>query len=329
MRGITPVIPTVRVVSGPCAGPCLEVELNFQSDTFTVSQIRKAGGVVIGKTNMPPMANGGMQRGVYGRAESPYNGDYLAAAFASGSSNDAGASTAASMAVFAIGEETVSFGRPPASNNGLVAYTPSRGSRSFGDMFSILDVIAAPDEDLRGDFWRGQPFVSLPAVSSVRPEGSYHALANSSALLGKRIGVPKMYIGEEDAAAQPVWISPAARKLWDQARITLESLGGGRGWTDYLTLATVGDLDLSGPGDLWSYGWVDFLHYVNDTNSVTRLADLPGTLPDRYGNRFGNRSESNTAIVKAIAFRNGTSIYALPGLESHLTALEARRKRDL
>ena len=26
---------------------------------------------------MPPMANGGMQRGVYGRAESPYNADYL------------------------------------------------------------------------------------------------------------------------------------------------------------------------------------------------------------------------------------------------------------
>ena len=39
---------------------------------------------------MPPMANGGMQRGVYGRAESPYNADYLTAPFASGSSNGAG-----------------------------------------------------------------------------------------------------------------------------------------------------------------------------------------------------------------------------------------------
>lgn len=33
--------------------------------------------MLIGLTNMPPMANGGMQRGVYGRAESPYNSDYL------------------------------------------------------------------------------------------------------------------------------------------------------------------------------------------------------------------------------------------------------------
>ncbi len=43
------------------------------------------------------MANGGMQRGVYGRAESPYNADYLTAAFGSGSSNGSGTATAASL----------------------------------------------------------------------------------------------------------------------------------------------------------------------------------------------------------------------------------------
>ena len=42
--------------------------------------------MLIGLTNMPPMANGGMQRGVYGRAESPYNAEWLTAPFASGSS---------------------------------------------------------------------------------------------------------------------------------------------------------------------------------------------------------------------------------------------------
>ena len=44
-----------------------------------------AGAICLGKTNMPPMANGGMQRGVYGRAESPHNADYLTAPLASGS----------------------------------------------------------------------------------------------------------------------------------------------------------------------------------------------------------------------------------------------------
>lgn len=96
-------------------------------DAFTIERLRAAGAICLGKTNMPPMANGGMQRGVYGRAESPYNAHYLTAPFASGSSNGAGTATAASFAAFGLAEETWSSGRGPASNNGLCAYTPSRG----------------------------------------------------------------------------------------------------------------------------------------------------------------------------------------------------------
>jgi Asp-tRNA(Asn)/Glu-tRNA(Gln) amidotransferase A subunit family amidase len=66
--------------------------------------------VLIGKTNMPPMAAGGVQRGLYGRAESLYNSSYLTAAFSSGSSNGAATSTAASFASFRLGSETVSSG---------------------------------------------------------------------------------------------------------------------------------------------------------------------------------------------------------------------------
>jgi len=97
--------------------------LTATMDAFTVGLIRGGGGVALGKTNMPPMANGGMQRGLYGRAESPYNKNFLTAAFGSGSSNGAGTSTASSMAIFGMAEESVSSGRSPASNNGLVAYT--------------------------------------------------------------------------------------------------------------------------------------------------------------------------------------------------------------
>ncbi len=45
-----------------------------QRDAFVIERLRAAGAVLLGLTNMPPMANGGMQRGCYGRAESPYNG---------------------------------------------------------------------------------------------------------------------------------------------------------------------------------------------------------------------------------------------------------------
>ncbi|WP_066910514.1 amidase [Millisia brevis] len=200
-----------------------------QKDAFTIERLRAAGAILLGLTNMPPMANGGMQRGLYGRAESPYNADYLTSAFGSGSSNGSGTATAASYAAFGLGEETWSSGRAPATNNALCAYTPSRGvisvrgnwplvptmdvvvphTRSMADMFEVLDVIVADDPDTRGDFWRSQPWVAIPLASTGRPP-SYPTLAPGDLddarkiLAGKRFGVPRMYINADaDAGTAP------------------------------------------------------------------------------------------------------------------------------
>ena len=189
-------------------------------DAFTIERLRAAGAICLGKTNMPPMANGGMQRGVYGRAESPYNADYLTAPFASGSSNGAGTATAASFAAFGLAEETWSSGRGPASNNGLCAYTPSRGvisvrgnwpltptmdvvvpfARTMADLLEVLDVVVADDPDTRGDLWRMQPWVPIPSVASVRPASYAELAVKSDALAGKRFGVPRMYINADPEA---------------------------------------------------------------------------------------------------------------------------------
>lgn len=216
-------------------------------DAFSVAAIRAAGGVLIGRTNMPAMAYGGMQRGIYGRAESPYNKDYLAAAFGSGSSNGSAVATAASFAAFGMGEETVSSGRSPASNNGLVAYTPSRGclsirgnwplyptcdvvvphTRTMKDMLALLDVITQPDEIADGDFWRHQPFVNFPAKNGwpEKPD-SFKDMAAHSSLNGLRVAVPVMYIGGlPTRSAEPVCTSDAVIELWNKARSDLEALG--------------------------------------------------------------------------------------------------------
>lgn len=228
-----------------------------QRDAFTIERLRAGGAICLGKTNMPPMANGGMQRGVYGRAESPYNADYLTAPFASGSSNGAGTATAASFAAFGLAEETWSSGRGPASNNGLCAYTPSRGvisvrgnwpltptmdvvvpyARTMADLLEVLDVVVAEDPDTRGDLWRLQPWVPIPSVNSVRP-ASYAALAVSSeSLAGKRFGVPRMYINADPEAGtseKPGIGGPTGQKihtratvieLWQAARQALEAAG--------------------------------------------------------------------------------------------------------
>lgn len=228
-----------------------------QHDAFTIGRLRAAGAICLGKTNMPPMANGGMQRGVYGRAESPYNADYLTAPFASGSSNGAGTATAASFAAFGMAEETWSSGRGPASNNGLCAYTPSRGvisvrgnwpltptmdvvvpyARTMADLLEVLDVIVAEDPDTRGDLWRLQPWVTIPSVASVRPASYAELAADTKILAGKRFGVPRMYINADPEAGtsekpgiggptgQRIITRPSVIDLWQEARKTLEAAG--------------------------------------------------------------------------------------------------------
>ncbi|PPG26121.1 amidase [Pseudoclavibacter sp. RFBG4] len=233
-----------------------------QRDAFTIERLRAGGAICLGLTNMPPMANGGMQRGVYGRAESPYNAAFLTSAFGSGSSNGSGTATAASFAAFGLGEETWSSGRAPASNNALCAYTPSRGvisvrgnwplvptmdvvvphARSMADLLEVLDVVVADDAQTRGDFWRAQPWVRFPPVSEVRP-ASYVALLPSNqadaraGLASTRIGVPRMYINadpEAGTSSAPGIGGPTGQKidtrrsiveLWEAARADLEAAG--------------------------------------------------------------------------------------------------------
>ncbi len=231
-------------------------DLVARRDAFSIERLRDAGCVLIGLTNMPPMANGGMQRGLYGRAESPYNADYLTSAFGSGSSNGSGTATAAGFAAFGLGEETWSSGRAPASNNALCAYTPSRGvisvrgnwplvptmdvvvphTRSMADLLEVLDVVVADDPETRGDLWRSQRWVPIPRASEVRPQ-SYPSLAEGAAggLGGRRFGIPAMYIGEDPDAGtgrgigastgQRIEPRPSMLELWRQAKADLETAG--------------------------------------------------------------------------------------------------------
>lgn len=263
-------------------------------DAFTIERLRAAGAICLGKTNMPPMANGGMQRGVYGRAESPYNADYLTAPFASGSSNGAGTATAASFAAFGLAEETWSSGRGPASNNGLCAYTPSRGvisvrgnwpltptmdvvvpyARTMADLLEVLDIVVAEDPDTRGDLWRLQPWVPIPSVNEVRPVAYANLAADAKALAGKRFAVPRMFINadlEAGTSAAPGIGGPTGQRintrasvidLWKQARQALEAAGAEVVETDFPLVSNC-EGDRPGAPTVFTRGLVskEFLHH--------------------------------------------------------------------
>ncbi|MER8914858.1 amidase [Mesorhizobium sp. M0761] len=356
----------VKGLTVAAGSPAFE-HLVANEDAFTIARLRAGGAVLIGLTNMPPMANGGMQRGVHGRAESPYNADYLTAAFASGSSNGSGTATAASFAAFGLGEETWSSGRAPASNNALVAYTPSRGvisvrgnwplvptmdvvvphTRGIADMLELLDVIVADDTETRGDFWRAQPWVSIAKSADLRPP-SYTTLALEGSLKGKRLGVPKMYIGRDGGVLKPIETRASVLDLWRQAARDLEKLGAEVVEVDF---PVVSNYERDRPGtktmverglvpeafaereiwDLCIWGWDDFLR-ANADPAIPDLATVdgpkifprpPGALPDRYGDDGFDLADYVTSAKQGVM-----PLLDIPTLAEGLKGLEATRRID-
>ncbi|OBQ70381.1 amidase [Mesorhizobium erdmanii] len=355
----------VKGLTVAAGSPAFE-HLVANEDAFTIARLGAGGAVLIGLTNMPPMANGGMQRGVYGRAESPYNAGYLTAAFASGSSNGSGTATAASFCAFGLGEETWSSGRAPATNNALVAYTPSRGvisvrgnwplvptmdvvvphTRSVPDMLELLDVIVADDPEARGDFWRAQPWIALPKSAELRPR-RYTELALAGSLKGKRLGVPRMYIGRDNGADRPIETRASVLALWEQAAADLRRLGAELVEVDF---PVVSNYERDRPGarsmaerglvpqdfadreiwDLCIWGWDDFLR-ANADPDIPDLASVdgpkifpqpPGTLPDRYEGGFDLAEYVERAKLGV------TPMTDIPTLEDGLKGLEATRRID-
>ncbi|QEO09760.1 amidase [Protaetiibacter larvae] len=374
----------VRGLTAAAGSPAF-AELVAQRDAFTIERLRAAGAICLGLTNMPPMANGGMQRGLYGRAESPYNRDFLAAPFLSGSSNGSGTATAASFAAFGLGEETWSSGRGPASNSGLVAYTPSRGvistrgnwplvptmdvvvphTRTVADLLEVLDVIVADDAESRGDFWRVQPWVSIPRASEVRPV-SYPALLPDDRadavleLAGRRIGVPRMFLGTDpDAGAGESLGGPLGQRieprdsvlaLWEQARRDLEEAGATVVEVDFPVVSnyegdragapTIATRGFVSPEylarellDLSAWAWDDFLR-ANGDPAFPSLAGVDGArifphpegaLPDRPT----GSDDDIAAYPEWVRRHPGAGFDDMPELEAGLRGLEHTRRVDL
>jgi amidase len=372
----------VRGLTAAAGSPAF-ADLVAQRDAFTIERLRSAGAICLGLTNMPPMANGGMQRGVYGRAESPYSADWLTAPFGSGSSNGSGTATAASFAAFGLGEETWSSGRGPASNNALCAYTPSRGiisvrgnwplvptmdvvvphTRTMADLLEVLDVIVADDSETRGDFWRAQPWVKLPAASASRP-ASYRALATdaaSGALDGRRFGIPRMYVNADAEAGSGAGIGgPTGERietrasviaLWEAARRDLEAAGATVVEVDFPVVSnyegdragapTIATRGLVRPEylrreiiDLSAWAWEDFLA-ANGDPALSTLAAVDGAriFPRPEGqlvDRYTGFDDDIAEYPEWVRTHPGATPWSdMPELEAGLRGLEETRRVDL
>ncbi|MFO6447904.1 amidase [Erythrobacter sp. NE805] len=209
-------------------------------DAPLIANLRKAGGVVLGKTNLSEWANirsndstSGWSA-VGGLTRNPFATDRNTC----GSSSGSGAAIAAGFAWGAIGTETNGSIACPASINGLVGFKPSVGivsrthvvpisstqdtagpmTRTVYDAALLLTAIAGED---RAD----------PVTLEAKRVADYTAGLDTASLKGVRIGVLRGATGSR----------ADVKALFDTALEDLKRAG-----------AELVDVEYSAPGELWA-----------------------------------------------------------------------------
>ena len=176
-----------------------------QRDAFVVAQLRAAGAVILGKTNLSEWANyrsdssssGWSARG--GQTRNPYVLDRTPC----GSSSGSAVATAANLTAVSIGTETKGSIICPSANTGLVGLKPTLGLVSRSGIIPI-----AASQDTAGPMTRtvGDAAVVLGALVGFDAEDDITAQASRGlrdytphlkidGLQGKRIGVARNYFG--------------------------------------------------------------------------------------------------------------------------------------
>lgn len=172
-----------------------------ERDAFLVEKLRKAGAVILGKTNMTELANGmslTMWAGYSARGGQTLNPYGPGEFFVGGSSSGSAAAVAANFTVLSVGTETDASILSPAVQNSVVGLKPTVGliSRSGIIPFTYTQDTAGPITRTVTD-----AAVLLGAMAGYdnndsathklgsKPTQDYSEFLDANGLLGARIGV--------------------------------------------------------------------------------------------------------------------------------------------
>ena len=179
-----------------------------KQDAFVVKQLRDAGAVLLGKTNLSEWANFRSEHsssGWSGRGGQTHN-PYILDRNPCGSSSGTGSAIAASLAAIGVGTETDGSVICPSSTCGIVGIKPTLGlvprsgiipiahsqdtagpmCRTVADAATLLTVMAGSDPN--------DPITS----AAMSQEKDYTQFLQKDGLRGTKIGVARQYWGRND-----------------------------------------------------------------------------------------------------------------------------------
>lgn len=182
------------------------------NDAFVVKQLRDAGAIVLGKTNMSEWAyvrDMDLPHGWSGRGGQGKN-PHLSSQSTCGSSSGSASAVAAGFAPLSLGTETNGSISCPASANGVVGVKPTLGLLSRSGIVPITRLQDTPGtlsrtvRDAALTFNVMQGVDAADSATSGAPTGiDYTALLSNDALQDKRIGYPVAYVGTNGMPLTP------------------------------------------------------------------------------------------------------------------------------
>jgi allophanate hydrolase len=193
----------IDVVGLPTTAACPAFAYQPGRDATVIARLRRAGAIVIGKTNLDQFATGLVGvRSPYGVPRNPIRADLIPG----GSSSGSAVAVAAGLVPLALGSDTAGSGRVPAGFNNIVGLKPSPGLVSNAGAVPAcrsLDCVSifAPTTD--------DAFAALMAIAGPDPADPYSravGLGEPGAIApGTKLGVPllgqRLFFGDAASAA--------------------------------------------------------------------------------------------------------------------------------
>ena len=253
---------------------------NFISpyDATVVARLKRAGAVIVGKTNMDEFGMGSASiHTYYGPVTNPHNALHVAG----GSSGGSAAAVASGACFAAIGSDTGGSVRQPAAYCGLVGLKPAYGSvsrhglisyassldtpgilaRTVEDSQIVLNVIDGGD-DLDSTSW-GPRSTSTTAIENENQNENENEI-DAMDLLGVRVGIPlECHVAELPKDVIEMWKSSLEDLVKRGAEIQVVSLNSMKyAVPAYYVLALA-----EASSNLSRYDGVRYGHRTDDTNN--------------------------------------------------------------
>jgi len=229
-----------------------------ERDALIVQRLRKAGAVIVGKTNLHEFAYGSTtQNPHYGPTRNPWDLTRIP----SGSSGGAGASLAADMCVGAVGSDTGGSVRTPAAINGVTGLRPTMGSipmtGSFTRICPAIDTVGplGKSVDIVARMFTAMAGYDDDDIYSVRHSWDDAFQEMSSGIAGLRIGLPRHFFFDD--------LEPGIGDAVEEAATQMGQLG-----------AVISEIELEGADsaqqDVMPMVWADAYEYHRE-----RVEDAP------------------------------------------------------